>query len=739
MDHEIHPTRINPDCVRVRIAPQGVPPRDSALNRYGFLMEEAARRDGAPRLQLTSGDGTEYVLEGRDERGGLLFRLKRIDFAPRRAVAEFELFDAAEDWAGFGDQTRERLFHRGHRVRCEVSNVSSYIPVPFFMSTRGYAILVNTTCRTIFDMGAAAPDKFGWADASGRIDFYVMRGASFKELLARYLELTGRPELPPKWSFGLWYIGRTQADDTEIMNDARLFREYGIPCDVMGLEPGWMEEIYDFSTDKAWSKERFPLPDWQKKCDHTFIKALKRMGYHLELWLCCDYDLSYEEERRAGAVREERQERQLPLCEEENRTAAARELETPGTGSFCDEADLDTHFSAPLLADKLTKPEEAWFHHLEKFVDWGADFFKQDGANQVCFHPDRLWKGAEMHDDEMHNLYPLLYARQMNEGFRKYTGRRPLVFTVAGWTGFQHYCGTWTGDTGGRIETLGAMLNTALVGHSFCTNDMEVAQPEGVHFGYLLPWSQINSWTYFRMPWLQGAKLLAMHQDYARLRSRLIPYLYSSAYQSCRSGVPMLLPLMLEFPDDAACREIRHEYLLGRDLLVTVYKHDLHLPEGSWRDLWTGREYAAGELRDFRWPENRGGGLFLRSGAIVPLKPVSNYVGETADDTIELLLYPGSAEHSRTVLYDDDGVSFAYRDGDFTETELSFERKGDTLTVRIGPDARCKVRNWSLTLCIPAAPARIANNGTAAEGSFDAERGELRIARVEPGEVVLTF
>jgi len=463
------------------------------------------------------------------------------------------------------------------------------------------------------------------------------------------------------------------------------------------------------------------------------------MGFHLELWLCNDYDLSYEEERRIGAAHPASAPRTLPLCEEESRTAAALAEEPPLGGAFCDDAELDTHFSAPLRADKLTQPEEPWFRHLEKFVDWGADFFKQDGANQVCFHPDRLWKGAGMLDEEMHNLYPLLYSRQMNEGFRKYTGRRPLVFTVAGWTGFQHCCGTWTGDTGGRIETLGAMLNTAMVGHSFCTNDMEVAQPEGIHFGYLLPWSQINSWTYFRMPWLQGAKLLAMHQDYARLRSRLLPYLYSSAWRSCQSSVPMLLPLALEFPGDAACRNLRHEYLLGRDLLVTIYRHDLYLPEGVWRDFWSGREYAGGELNDFRWPDDRGGGLFLRSGAIVPLKPVSNYADETAHDTIELLIYPGDAEHSQSILYDDDGVSFAYQDGDFTQTKLSFERAGSTLTVRIEPDARCKIRNWSLTLCVPAAPTRIVNNGTPFEGKFDAERGEIRIARVAPGEIVLTF
>ena len=718
MSNQIKLTRINPSCVRVQITQPGVEPKGSALNRYGFIMEEAAHREGPSQLELKQGKDDSCVLEAFNAAGTSLFRLEKATLAPRRAMTEFALFDDAEDWIGFGDQTRKRLFHRGHLVHCEVLNVTSYIPVPLFMSTRGYAILVNTTYQTTFDMGASQPDKFGWLDTSGSIDFYVMQGNGFKELLTRYLELTGKPELPPKWSFGLWYLSRIQANDAEVMNDARLFREYGIPCDIIGLEPGWMDESYDFSTNKQWNRKNFPLPSWQKNCEHTFIKALKRMGYHLELWLCNDYDLSYEEERRIGV------------------TQAKEEV---SQGSFCPHAEVDTHFSTPIYADKLTKPEEPWFRHLEQFVDWGADFFKQDGASQVCFHPDRLWKGAEMLDSEMHNLYPLLYSRQMNEGFAKYTNRRPLVYTVAGWTGFQHYCGTWTGDTGGRIETLGAMLNTSLLGHSFCTNDMEVATPEGLHFGYLLPWSQIDSWTYFRMPWHQGTKLLAMHQDYSRLRSRLVPYIYSAAWQACQTGLPMLMPLLMEYPDDAECREIRHEYLLGRDLLVTTFIHDIYLPNGTWRDFWNGQEYSGNAKLTYECPDNRGGGLFMRSGAIIPLKPVTAYVEEKVTDTIELWIYPGDATQSSCTLYDDDGVTFAYREGDFTETAISYERSGNTLTIRISPDAKCKVTHWSLVLCTSTRPAHASSNGTELQGQFDEARGEFRLEQIQPGETSITW
>ena len=709
-------TRIAPECVRIQIQIEGSPDvSGSALNRYGFIFEEELKREGTPELLIDEKERGRSILKAWNKTGRELFRLSSVEFSPKGAYARFALFDEEEDWVGFGDQTRKRLFHRGFEANCQMSNVTSYVPVPMFMSTRGYAILVNTTHDIRFDMGCSNPSEFSWLDRSGYIDFYVWCGADFKELIAAYTKLTGRPELPPKWSFGLWFICRTQANDAEVMNDARLFREYGIPCDVIGLEPGWMEEPYDFSTQKDWSKERFPLPAWQKKCEHTWIKALKRMGYKLELWLCNDYDLSFEEERRRKA---------------------AHEQENCKDAVFCEEAEYDEHFTKPLFADKLTVPEEPWFKHLEQFVEWGADFFKQDGANQVCQHPDRVWRGANMADSEMHNLYPLLYSRQMNEGFANFTHRRPLVFTVSGWTGFQHYCGTWTGDTGGRIETLGAMLNTSCVGHSWCTNDMEVAQPEGIHFGYLLPWSQINSWTYFRMPWLQGRRLLTMHQEYARLRSRLIPYLYSCARQSTLTGLPMLMPLAIEFQKDATCRNILHEYLLGSAFLVTIYQHSIYLPEGEWKDFWNGKVYQGHTaIEDYQWPENRGGGLFLRSGAIVPLGTVMEYTGERAVDELELLIFPGKADHADFGYYEDDGVSFGYRDGAFALSHISLDKTKNGWLIAIEADEHSAVTKWSLRICLSAKPSRILNNGEPISGNFNQERQELLLKNVTAGKV----
>ncbi|MCK5843356.1 MAG: hypothetical protein KAG97_01530, partial [Victivallales bacterium] len=457
---------LSDNVIRIRVALVGGEFGETGLNRYGFIEDSlsevnvATSESGAvftaesAKLAVKCDSATGAVEVIDRESDATLLRQASCDF--RGKIAEVKCAaEPDDDWIGFGDQTRERLHHRGHMVDLSIRNVESYIPIPFFMSSvNKYAVLVNTTHRVVFDMCSTDENTFSWRDTGGRIDYYVIAGDGYRSMIDSYTALTGRPKLPPIWAFGLWYVCRTQANDFEAVSDALNFRREKIPCDVIGLEPGWMETNYDLSLEKKWSEERFPIPSYCQNGPHNFINAIKRMGFKMELWLCQEYDLLYEEERRLGA------------------NSANNEGEKEA--KFHDAAEIDEHFSLPRYSDQITKKEEPWFEHLKKFVDQGVDFFKQDGAFHVCDHPDKLW-GGKMVDAEMHNLYPLFFCRQMHEGFVEHTGRRPVVFTPDGWTGFQAWCGTWTGDTGGGLDTLGAMLNTSAVGHSWSTNDMEVA------------------------------------------------------------------------------------------------------------------------------------------------------------------------------------------------------------------------------------------------------------------------
>ncbi len=667
----------------------------SALNRYGFI--EKIMSSGKDRRVGLNVKNNGFVL--KEKKGG--FSLAGIVTAGEEETVFSLRMEKGERFYGLGDQTRDRLEQSGSSAVMKIENVSSYIPIPFIMSSRGYGLLVNTTFRHVWDIGRTKKDVLTVTVPKGTPEFYMFRGRDFKELLDLYTQLTGRPDLPPKWSFGLWFICRMYANDFEVVTDALNFRDRQIPCDIIGLEPGWMETFYDYSVDKKWDTKKFPIPSYAPNGPNTFISALKRMGYKLELWLCNDYDLSYEEERKY----------KLAL------------KKASGTSCFSeDDVEKDKHFTEPVLFDKFTKPEQPWFEHLKKFIDQGVDFFKQDGALQVCDHPDRLY-GNGMTDGEMHNLYSLLYSKQMYEGFRAHTGKRPCCFTPSGWAGLQKYTGTWTGDTGGGPKTLVACLNLALSGHSLVTCDMETTTKEGIHYGFLMPWAQINSWNYFRHPWLQGTKLSSAMRDYAQLRSRLVPYIYTYAYHAHKTGMPIMRPLALEIPDEPAAANNLNEYFLGRELLVTAFTEDIYLPKGQWVDRWTGKVYAGGKKFRYVPPEGKGGGLFLRENSILPLGPLRQYTEEPSCEGYSLEIFVNEGGNAEFGLYDDDGITFAYEKGDYRIYRFRAACNKGVLAVTVPKDFKVD----AIIIYSTGKPDRFTVNGKTALLEWSGNRGVCKL------------
>ncbi|MCC7524438.1 MAG: glycoside hydrolase family 31 protein [Chitinophagaceae bacterium] len=731
---------LNENIARIQIAIDGKNFTGTGLNRYGFIHDTIAQKMNVKERKSKGG----FTVEGgnisiacnaqtgeinvTDSRTGKKY-LQQVKATISDGMSKvlFSTVSKEENWIGFGDQTRKRIYHRGFLADCNVRNVQSYIPVPYFMSTEGAGVLVNTTYHIVFDMAKSNSDQFFWLDKSGNIDYYVITGNDFHELIDRYTDLTGKPKLPPEWSFGLWYVCRTQANDHEAMSDALNFRREEIPCDVIGLEPGWMEKNYDYSIKKDWSSERFPFPDWVNRGPASFVKAIKRMGFKMELWLCQDYDLSYEEERRIG------------------NDLLKPKITTSNPENANEAFDMDARLArGAVYLDQYTKRDEAWFEHLKKFVKQGISFFKQDGSNQVNFHPDRLW-GNGMKDDEMHNLYPLLYSRQMYDGLKSTTNQRPVVFTVAGWTGFQAFSGTWTGDTGGTLATVGALCNTSIVGHSWSTVDMDVMSKEGIHFGYLAPWSQINSWTYYKMPWVQGQELLDIHKYYSRLRAKLIPYLYTWAKEATITGWPLLRPLTLEYPSDKNCRDNVHQYLLGRDLMIAAFNKQVYFPEGEWKDYWTGEVIKGKQEKMVSWPNNRGGGLYIRSGAIIPFGPLMQYRGEKPMDEITLYVFPDKKE-SVFNYYEDDGVTFDHIHSGYSTTPIKSKRTDDTVIVEIGkPNGNFKGmvnnRTWNITLHADSKYSAVLCNNMEVSADklyWDESRRELTIKGISaPAQIVV--
>lgn len=567
-----------------------------------------------------------------------------------------------EKFYGLGDETREQINKRGHLAGIWVRNVACYAPATVLFSTGGWGVFVNSTWRHYFDIGATAPDILQFGGRRGEFDIFLLIGETLPVLLERYTWLSGRPALLPLWAYGLNYVCNQQVDARGMLEDCLNFRRENIPCDMVGLEPGWMSEYYDLSTEKKWHPERFYMAPWAPKREN-FTGAVEHLGFKLSLWLCCDYDLSFEEERQAGkAVAPERGE---------------------AASMHPDDFEQDEHFGhVPLRMDKITKPEEPWFEHLKKFVDNGARAFKLDGAFQVNEHPDRCW-GNGMTDEEMHNLYPVLLNKQMSQGYRNHTGQRPMIYTSGGYAGIQQYSATWAGDTGGGPKVLTSLINHGLSGHSNTSCDMSVFAADSIHFGFLQPWSQLNNWAYWRQPWFIPAELREIFKFYAQLRYRLLPYIYSMAYQAHASGMPVLRGLPLACPDDPAADNITNEYLFGDNFLVTAFNNHVHLPSGVWFDFWTGRRYDGPLDFEYELPPRRGGALFVKGGAVVPLAPVMDYVGQSPWEELTLLVYPEG--DSVFELYEDDGGSLDYLHGKAAITRISSRQTASGRELAIEP------------------------------------------------------
>lgn len=658
---------------RVRVSRDGEW-REGHLNRYGVVSALPV---------LATGDKMDFGV---------------VSPSVRLAEKGFELrfpLEPGERVYGLGDCNRDCLERRGRIYDIWVANVTSYIPIPFAMTSRGWGVFVNTSRRHTFDVGKTDPGAMVVTAEEGDVDFYVFRGRDYRELLEAYTRVTGRPALLPAFAFGFAYVANQWIDMFELSEEAYRFRSLRLPCDIVGLEPGWMEYFYDYTTKKSWNSSRFGFPSWAGPERHglTWIGALERMGFKLSLWLCIDYDLFVFEEACAagladvksamGAQAKAGKESDVfvdehimgRFSEKETGSAAAPRL----LGRTAEKA-TSLQRRAVMRPDGLTGAKqdgkEPWFRHLCKFVDRGARCFKLDGGQQVVEHKGRIWAG-KYPDAEVHNIYPVVYDKQMAEGYEAYTGRRAMVYSAGGYAGVQRYVATWAGDTGGGKRPLVSVLNLAMSGHPNQSCDMDVFSSERLHFGLFSPWSQQNNWDYFRQPWYQDEDGVDVFRNYVNIRYRLFPYLYGAAAVAARTGWPIMRPLAFAYPDVEEYADEVGTYMLGDFLLVSCFSDNVKIPAGTWYEWRTGARVEGPATLPVEATREWGGALYVKAGSIVPMWPLKQHIDRGWNDVVELHAWPGA--DGAAELYEDDGDTVAYRTGAFASTRL--ELRGDRLVV----------------------------------------------------------
>ena len=491
---------------------------------------------------------------------------------------------AGESFYGFGEQftdldKRNQVIDIRNIDPANTLSAGSYVGIPFYLSTRGYGLLLASAKNSRFDMGSRTTAAVSVEIDGPDMDLYVLAG-TMKEALAKYFDLTGRPSLTPPWSFGLWMSSLpTYTSAQGVLDAADSFRVRGFPCDLLHVDPVWMGQktlVCDFRPGPA-------FPDLGGLCE-----SLRTRGFKLSLWVAPyvpvgsplhdeGLEKGYFVKDRDGAV-----------------------LVNEGAMNF---------WSVPFSYVDFTYPAAAeWYRScIRELLSQGVDVIKNDlgelGPDEALYHD-----GTE--GPEGHNRYCQLYATATYEASRDVHGEDAMIWSRSGFIGAATTPCHWAGDVQADFEhmrgQLRAVLGAGMGGFVFFSHDT------GGFTGKPTPelyarWFQMGSFTshmrahgcFPHEPWHYGDRVLRVCLDYIRLRYALLPTLYSAAARCCDEGRPLAAALVLENQKDPAVRDIDDEYLFADSLLVSpVFGGDtrrtVYLPHGGWFDLHTGAYFEGG-------------------------------------------------------------------------------------------------------------------------------------------------
>ncbi len=458
----------------------------------------------------------------------------------------------------------------------------TYINIPFFLSTKGYGLFLNSAAQTDWQIATTDAGALQFAIFEDQMDYFVLCAKTPKEILKRYCSLTGYSKLPPVWSFGLW-LSRNSYTSWEVAEDvARQARENDIPCDVLHLDTAWFSS--DWNCDLRFSSERFPDPE-------RHMAELKKQGFHVSLW-----QYNYIPPRPDNL--------NYPVADEKGYFAKdenGNRYHYPVVGGWSDDAIID--FSNP--------EARAWYaEQIRSLMRMGAAAIKTDFGEGI---PEAA-KYKCIEGKYFHDLYALVYNGTVFDACKDVTGEN-LVWARSGTAGSQRFPIHWGGDSQCTFEALAGTLRAALTagisGIPFFSHDIGgfIGLPDDELY---VRWAQVGLFSShsrchgagdftYREPWRFSKEACDIFRFYDKLRYSLMPYIYAEAKDCVKTGLPMMRALWLEYPGDRNVRHIDDQYLFGRSLLIApVLKpmsqsktRDIYLPEGVWYDYFTKEKFVS--------------------------------------------------------------------------------------------------------------------------------------------------
>ena len=611
-----------------------------------------------------------------------------------------------------------------------------YKSVPFFMTLRGataYGVFLDSTWRSWFDFGVAQADAVCFGAAGGTPDWYFIAGPAPRQVIANYTALTGRMALPPLWSLGFQQSRWSYTPAARVEQVVAGYRAARIPLDAIWLDIGYQDRNRPFTVDPA----AFPdLPGLVARLRTQGVRVVAIADLHiadLPAAGYAPYDSGLAGRHFVRAADGSIYEGQV----------------WPGPSVFPDFARAATRRWFGSLYEKLYLQDGIagfWDDMNEPVVfDGPGKTLPLDAVHRIeqPGFPRRLATHREIH-----NGYGMLNARATAAGLRALApDRRSFVLTRATFAGGQRDAAVWTGDNTSTWNHLRLatpqLLSLGLSGFAFAGDDIGGFRGSATP-ALLTRWIEVGAFQpLFRDHTEQGSanqeatagdpQEVARRREAIAARYRLLPYLYATAEEAARTGLPIIRPLFLEFP--AAGLWPDNQFLLGRALLVAPPpderpdRYPLVLPPGSaWFDYWTGLRVPPGTAALEPTPDRVP--VFARAGAIIPRQPLVQSSAERPSGRLELLVYPGP--DCGGTIYADDGVTLAYRQGDFARQEVTCREAPDGLHVTLGA-RQGHFRPWwdGFDLVVfgrAAPPAQVLAGGQPVASRFDAADGAVRLA-----------
>lgn len=544
-----------------------------------------------------------------------------------------------------------------------------YMSIPFYIGTHeqgSYGIFFDNTHKTVFNFGASTNRFTYYSAEDGDMDYYFIHEPSISEIISSYTALTGRMAMPPKWALGFQQCRYSYYPAKEVLTLANTFRDKQMPADVIYLD------IHHMESYKVFTFDGLKFPDAK-----TMISELKALGFKVVVIM--DPGIKTEDNYPPY---EEGKSQDLFVKYPDGDQYEAQVW--PGWCVFPD-------FTNP-------KTRNWWAQKMAFYTDAGVDGFWTDMNEPASWGqctPNLIefdFEGDTTSHRKARNIYGMQMARAAMEGANcQQKEQRPFVLTRAGFAGIQRYAAAWTGDNVASDEHMMAgirLINSlGMSGVAFAGYDIGgfAGEPTPALFAR---WMSIATFSpLFRAhsminttdsePWAFGEEVEEISRNYMKLRYRLLPTIYSSFYQSSKSGYPIVSSLAIDHPQDDTIYQsaFQNQYIFCDTFLIAPvesYKEisKVYLPEGNWYNLFTDDPYT-GKSTVYQDTPLSYLPVFVKSSSIYAMQSDVAHTSEQHDGILRIHLYAGTAASSY-LHYEDDGTSLNYQNGQFAKRLISY-------------------------------------------------------------------